>query len=42
LKESNNNFAVVDVNCENTKKELAAYQKTQVEELLVLAGTIQA
>ena len=39
LEESKKVFAELDVNCENMKKEWAAYQKMQGEELLVLADT---
>jgi septal ring factor EnvC (AmiA/AmiB activator) len=41
LEESKKFFADLDVNCENKKKEWAAYQKMQGEELLALADTIK-
>jgi len=42
LKDSDKFIADFDVNCENKKKEWAAYQKMQGEELLALADTIKA
>merc|ERR1719261_1128102 len=41
LEESKKFLADLDVNCENKKKEWAAYQKMQGEELLALADTIK-
>jgi len=41
LEESKKFLAELDVNCENKKKEWAAYQKMQGEELLALADTIK-
>merc|ERR1719329_1082983 len=41
LAESKKFFADLDVNCANKKKEWAAYQKMQGEELLALADTIK-
>merc|ERR1719305_155401 len=41
LAESKKFLADLDVNCENKKKEWAAYQKMQGEELLALAETIK-
>jgi len=41
LAESKKFLADLDVNCENKKKEWAAYQKMQGEELLALADTIK-
>merc|ERR1719240_1869264 len=41
LVESKKFLADLDVNCENKKKEWAAYQKMQGEELLALADTIK-
>jgi len=41
LVESKKFLAELDVNCENKKKEWAAYQKMQGEELLALADTIK-
>jgi len=41
LIESKKFLADLDVNCENKKKEWAAYQKMQGEELLALADTIK-
>jgi len=41
LEESKKFLAQLDVNCENKKKEWAAYQKMQGEELLALADTIK-
>merc|ERR1719453_2423052 len=41
LEESKKFLADLDVNCANKKKEWAAYQKMQGEELLALADTIK-
>merc|ERR1712124_46624 len=41
LVESKKFLADLDVNCENKKKEWAAYQKMRSEELLALADTIK-
>jgi len=41
LEESKKFLSQLDVNCENKKKEWAAYQKMQGEELLALADTIK-
>merc|ERR1719446_900422 len=41
LAESKKFLADLDVNCANKKKEWAAYQKMQGEELLALADTIK-
>merc|ERR1712025_1397487 len=41
LAESKKFLADLDVNCENKRKEWAAYQKIQGEELLALADTIK-
>ena len=38
---STNFLPDLDVECENKKTELAAYQKMQVEEVLALADTIK-